>query len=399
MNYNIPNLIIIWGNDDYNTLGLHRQLANHGLRLFFLICGGKKNIASKSKYCVSFHIANSIDDGLVYLYNNFKEETFKPIIINSYDLIAEAIDKNYDKLSKRYIVSGCSKSGLLTRISDKVEMSNLASNVGFDTPLSKPFKWGDSIEDIKYPCVIKPTKYTPGRVKEFKLKICKCKDDLEKTIKLIRHDTNFIVQQYIPKDKDILIYGCRTFNGEIYLAGTFYKDRWSDGGDGSHGYIVPDIPDCVKPKSINSFLSEIDYHGLFSFEYGLYDGKAYFYEINLRNDGTSHYFFQGGANLPLLWVLSCSHLEHPQNIEKVKGSHEFIDDVFDFVNIFHGNVSLKKWKSQKKQADIFMYFDKDDIEPYKVLKSRRIISILSNWIKSKFRLRIVYILDKIHNIR
>ena len=70
MNYNIPNLIIIWGNDDYNTLGLHRQLANHGLRLFFLICGGKKNIASKSKYCVSFHIANSIDDGLVYLYNN-----------------------------------------------------------------------------------------------------------------------------------------------------------------------------------------------------------------------------------------------------------------------------------------------------------------------------------------
>lgn len=68
----------------------------------------------------------------------------------------------------------------------------------------------------------------------------------------------------------------------MVLAGTYYKDRWSDDGGASHGYIVPDIPEYTNPKGIESFLREIDYYGLFSVEYGLYKGVAYFYEFNLR---------------------------------------------------------------------------------------------------------------------
>ena len=54
----------------------------------------------------------------------------------------------------------------------------------------------------------------------------------------------------------------------MVLAGTYYKDRWSDDGGASHGYIVPDIPEYTNPKGIESFLREIDYYGLFSVEYG-----------------------------------------------------------------------------------------------------------------------------------
>ena len=49
----LKNKIIIWGADDFNTLGLLREYGEPGVDVFFLIKGARA-YASQSKYCIVF---------------------------------------------------------------------------------------------------------------------------------------------------------------------------------------------------------------------------------------------------------------------------------------------------------------------------------------------------------
>lgn len=86
---------------------------------------------------------------------------------------------------------------------------------------------------------------------------------------------------------------------KICIAGALIRDRFCGTGESSHGLITPQLPSCVNVNHIEEYLERIDYYGLFSFEYGMNNNQAYFFEVNLRNDGTSHFFYQAGANIPL----------------------------------------------------------------------------------------------------
>lgn len=105
-------------------------------------------------------------------------------------------------------------------------------------------------------------------------------------MRFVRHESVFILQQYIQKEKDLLVYGGRMHCGEAIIAGAMIRDRYADSGSSSHGYITCDVPECADIGKISEFLEKIDYYGLFSFEYGMIGNKAYFFEVNLRNDGT-----------------------------------------------------------------------------------------------------------------
>ena len=75
--------------------------------------------------------------------------------------------------------------------------------------------------------------------------------------------------------------------------------------------------------------------------------------------------------------------------------HWFIDEVFDIENVFHiGGISYKKWKSDFKEATVFKYFSSDDIQPYKWVKSHRIRQMLQDFILKRFRVYVVFVLDK-----
>ena len=47
----VKNKVIVFGRDNYNTLGLARQLGNENLDLMFLMPGGINHCATESKYC------------------------------------------------------------------------------------------------------------------------------------------------------------------------------------------------------------------------------------------------------------------------------------------------------------------------------------------------------------
>lgn len=390
----IKHMVIIWGADDFNTLGLLRQLSRPEVELFFLI-RGKPSYASMSKYCRNSHQVDSLDDGKKYLLQNFSSEEYKPIIIASSDGIITYIDQHRYELEPYFILPGTIQSGLIGKYIDKNNMGELANQHGFLCPKSQFIKWDSDISNIEYPCIIKPSHEQPGFYNEFKFKLCRNPRELKNVLCNVRKNSEFILQQYIEKELDLLVYGARLRNGKTILAGAFIRDRWADSGSSSHGYLTDKIPLSANVEGINSFLSSIDYYGPFSFEYGLIGDKAYFFEVNLRNDGTSHYFYQAGANIPLAYVYSCIGIDYSIVPTSVKATPQYyIDELFDVENVLHRRLSYKQYKKDKQKATIFKYFDVNDIEPWQYVKKRRFKIIVKDIILKKYRLYIVRILER-----
>lgn len=388
------NKIIIWSRDNYNSLGLLRQLSGEGREIFFLMWGKKTGCASSSVFFGAHTNVSSIEDGYKYLLSHFREETLKPVIITPSDEIIEFIDQHRTELLPYFILPGTKTSGILTKIQNKNKMSKLAKELGFLVPASRVCKWDSDISDVQFPCIIKPSQMTNGHINEFKFLICDNKKQLNNTLKYVRHESEFILQQYIPKESVALVYGARMNDGEVKTAGVLIKDRFLACGDGSHGMLKISYPNGIDEELIRKFLVKIDYYGLFSFEYGICNNKAYFFEVNLRNDGTSHYFYQAGANIPLAWYYSMIDKDYSKVNTKITKDAWFIDEIYDITNVWNGTITKKQWTKEKQIASVFKYYDINDINPWIKTKSHRLKDILRDIIIKKFRLYIVWIMRK-----
>ena len=115
----------------------------------------------------------------------------------------------------------------------------------------------------------------------------------------------------------------------------------------------------------------------------------------MRNDGTSHYFLQSGANIPLAYVKSVAGEDYSHIPTSVAGKHYFIDELFDIGCVIHRQISYDDWKMDKEKATVFKYYDKEDLEPWKRMKKKRWGTLVKNMLVKKFRIQIVYVLDKL----
>jgi len=361
----IRNKVIIWGKDGYNVLGLLRQLHAYA-EVYFLMVGGSRFCAVKSKYCKNLVKTSNFDEGLKWLMESFSNEEHKPFIITTGDLAAEYVDQHYDVLSKWFFITGTSQQGLLTKVDDKAYMNNIAVECGFKIPQSIVCNKHTDISRVQYPCILKPLNKHSGHESPFKTKICNDKTELQDVINKIEEGATLLLQEFVPKKADALVYGCRTFGGKVILAGMMVKTRWDgvDSGDGSYGYFLSELPSTVTSESIVAFLEKIDYHGLFSVEYGLTDDVAYFYEFNLRNDGTSNYFSQAGCNVPLIWILDTIGCDYSDLSQKVGDKHIFIAEDDDYNNVKKGVITKEQYKKDLASATVFRRYDPDDMKPY-----------------------------------
>ena len=390
----VENKIIVWSIDDFNTLGLMRELGNAELDMLFLI-KGHAGLAASSKYCKEYIETDSIEDGYNYILKNYKDQAFKPIIILAGDDVVTYVDQHREALENHFILPLTTQKGHIEKYIDKNTMTALADEIGMLCPKSVFITKEADIKGVQYPCIIKPSHQKPGHYNEFKFKICKNAKALKRTLRFVRPDSEFILQEYIQKENDLLVYGGRMWDGKTVIAGAFVRDRLTDGGSSSHGYFIPELPCGAEASQIAEFLERIDYHGLFSVEYGLLDNKAYFFEVNLRNDGTSHYFYQAGANIPLAYVYSAAGLDYSHIPTKVVGKKWYIDEIYDVENVLTCKISRKQWKREIKEAVLLKYYDKDDMAPYEYAKKGKTKQIIQDIILKRFRLYIVFVLDKI----
>lgn len=380
--------VVIWGDDHHNALGLLRMLSGHGFEILFLIHRFKKNIATASKHCEKYVIVSSIEDGLEYLYNNYTDKINKAALLFTADRYAEVANENLAKLKDYFFVAGPSKEAFLKQIDDKFYMGELAKKCGLNIPesiLLPPLE--DSLVK-SYPIVIKPCS---PKNKDFKIKIVKNRRELKKIYSNLIPSKRYILQQFIEKEADGLIYGCRTQQGETYLSGICIRNRWSDDGCGSFGYITDNIPKSINTKGIVLFLDTIDFKGLFSVEFALTKDNSYFYEFNLRNDGTAVLFYQSGSNIALAYVNSCFGIMEKVPTKSV-GKKYLINEFWDEFNVKDGIITKKQWKEDFDKSTIFFYYDPDDMNPYNIQKSntlkRKIKRFIAKTYINKVRLNL-----------
>lgn len=359
----LKNIVIIWGKDGSNPLGLLRQIHDYA-EVIFLLLGRDMNCATRSRFCKKVHKTQSLEQGLEWLLSNFSTVEYKPFILTTGDMVAEYVDNYKDLLEPLFHITGTKEKGLLTTVLDKNVMCKLASRMGFDVPVSVQFKWNSDISEINYPCLLKPDKNHINHKKDFKTKICYSKADLQETLKSVSRDSVFVLQEYIQKDSDSLIYGCRTSSGKTIVAGMLIKKRWDEKGDGSYGFLTGEIPEFIKLDLIENFLAEVGYTGLFSVEYALKGDTAYFMEFNLRNDGTSHYFYQAGVNIPMIWILDTLGKDYSELKQRVQGKEVFMSITDDYINVKNGVLSKLEWENERKKATIFRYKDRSDMAPH-----------------------------------
>ena len=388
----IPNRVIIWSSDNYNSLAMLRQVAQGEIKIDFLV-HGKSSYTTKSKYIQRVIEKPSIEEAYIYLMSSYIDERVKPIILTSGDNIIAFIDDHRNEMSQYFIIPGTTE-GLVRKYNDKFEMSCLANRIGIMVPESHCIQWNSPIDDVPIPCILKPSHQKKGKRNEFKFKICKDRKSLAKTMKYVDHESVFIAQQLVKKEKDLLVYGARMWDGKVVLAGSLETDRFAVGQGSSFGKVLPTIPKCIDPSKIEAFLEQIDYHGLFSFEYGLMNGKAYFFEVNMRNDGTSSFFFQAGANIPLAYVYSSAGKDYSSINTRVESEHYYMDELFDYANVIQHNVSRTTWKKERNEATVFKFFDPSDKEPYLAVKCSAKKRIIIDIIISHCRLYVVWLCRK-----
>lgn len=309
------SIVIVLGTDHYNTLWLIRSLGIIGIKPFVIVFSCfNKSFVVKSKYCSDFVILDNKNSIISYLLNRKVLE--KNVILTSSDDLTILLDENYDKLRDKYIYQNCNqKQGNLSFWMNKREMLVKADECGLSIPKSYSFFLDEDsdLSQVEFPCLIKPKLSAEASKDNFR--ICSNLQDLKVAIDDIKMTcSNILVQEYIDCEYEYLIYGVSTIDGEICLPGGVKKIHTCNSinnlGMMSYGCLSTDIPkQLVDYNKIKKFIRAIGYKGLFSVEFMISRDKAYFLEINLRNDGTCYMTTQAGVNMPSIWVYSCLNLD------------------------------------------------------------------------------------------
>ena len=387
--------IVIWGADNYNTLGVLRSLSVADLDILLLINGSKQGVATASKYCTKYFAAHSIGEAVKYMVENYPEQNNpedRAVLIPGGDGASLGAAENYGLLVKRFHLMTTADPRTLINVTDKLVMGQVAEEAGLLTPKTQVYSIEDCEVEVPFPIILKPL-HSTGRV-EFKTKQLNDIKELESFKKYLNPNNRYLLQQYIKKEFDVVIYGCRLPDGALVLAGHHTLERWSDDGGGSYGHLSPEIPGYIDVNALTRFFEIIDYKGEFSAEYGYVDGKAYFYEVNLRNDGFCHLSFQAGANLPLLWVQACLGMPltaSPKMTKSVVG----INEVYDVINVWRRNISWIRYKKDLREAEAFHFYDAEDKKPYKNMHKRMYWEIPFRAILKSYRPLIVKVINKL----
>lgn len=369
----IPNKVIVIGGNHHNALGIIRSLGQNGVNVYLIVTEKKKSFITKSKYVSQYWNTTENEEEIIkILIDNFNDEREEPIIVPSSDKAANIIDKNFNLLSKKYILPNCgNKEGYISYLMNKEVMCKIASSLGLRTPKTWVIDLNEEddilLQDIIYPCIMKPLRSVDGHRQD--IIICEDYNDTKVTINKFRsmgyHEV--LIQQFIKKEKEVGIVGCVTLNSkEIIIPGIIKKLREFplNSGSSSFAKVDFDIDKYLDVGKIKKFLYKIQYYGIFDMEFLYSNKKLYFIEINFRNGGNSYALTKAGANVVYLWCLDAAGYNISNKTKKIEESLYFMMDTRDFRHVINGDLNLFKWILDFFRTKAFLVFNIKDIKPF-----------------------------------
>ena len=366
--------IVIIGGDHYNTYGIVRSLGEEGIKSDVLIlnCKSGDSFVLRSRYVGEGHGCVSSEDALSLLERYQSKDS---ILICCSDEAEELIIRNFDRLSDGFILPVSGDPNETRRLMNKKAIGTLAHECGLTIPKTWVVNNRIIPENVEYPCLTKPLESTMGRKSD--IVVCHNRDELAAIIEDPKRCSDFIVQQYIPFEKEISILGAVLHGGEVKLSGCIDKLRTCMIGTSSFAVMVENslIGDCVEKLKV--LMSRSGYRGLFSAEFLKKGDEIFFLEVNFRNDGNTYVATASGNNLPFQYVSSIIEGRSEGSTVSPRYPCYFMLDIEDYLARRRNKVSLLQWMRDVRMADCFLVYNRDDIKPF-VKKS-------CNTLKSLFR--------------
>lgn len=355
--------VIIFGNDHTNSIGLIHSMGIAGYESIGLLFGLNTGFVKSSKF-TQLIITSADAQGCIekLLATNLGVDK-KLVIIAGCDTAALTLEKNADRLKDRFLFEH-STNYSLEYLFKKEYQVQLASEAGFNVPTTWNLKDTKEIpEDVCFPCLIKPLVSCEGAKAD--IRVCRDMDQLKKNLNSLKFTKEVLLQQYIERDHEISILGCGLSDGSCLIPAVENKLTLYPKYVGleclANMQKLTD-PDII--SSIKNLVRTAGYVGLFSVEmmHCKTDGKFYFTEINLRNDGAEAFVTKYGANLPL------NHVEDMTNSPLTPQEQEhpgyYIWEMHHFLSLLHREISVMDWLKEIRKSNGFLCYLKQDPKPF-----------------------------------
>lgn len=355
--------VIIFGNDHTNSVGVIQSLGKAGFKSIGLLYGSKTDLVISSNYTSNIITAKDPQSCIEKLLSTDFGEDSKIPIIATCDMAALTLEQNIERLKDQFIFEYSSKYQL-NYLVKKENQVRLAAEVGFNVPKSWNLKDSKVIpDDVCFPCIIKPLVSCEGAKSD--IRVCHTMDELNENLNSLHFTHNILLQQYIERDYEISILGCGLTSEKCLVPAVENKLTLYPKYVGLEclANVQPLMDDSIK-SNIERLITSIGYVGLFSVEmmHSKTDGKFYFTEINLRNDGAESFITKYGANLPL------NHIEDllglPLTEQKEFHPGFYIWEMHHLASVTCGDISLLTWLKEICKSNGFLVSHKGDMKPF-----------------------------------
>lgn len=370
-NINTNKIVVILGNDHTNTLGLVQSMGPVGFQTFVYAWGVRTGIVKSSKYLTRFTGLKDVEACIQAIVEDFKgcQTNYRIPILCSCDGAALAVEKYSEILSQRFVFEHCYGDYSISSLCEKDLQVRLAAKAGFNTPHSYELGQNyflDKKSLFSPPYIYKALKSVEGDKGD--LTICQSFEELQKKVdKTLKKTPRVLIQQYIERDYEISILGCSLSDGTCLIPALENKLTLYPKNVGLECLAyVEALKNAEIIKCINNLLSEIKYIGLFSVEmmHCKNDGKFYFTEINLRNDGANSFILKYGINLPAFHVQDITGITIDNKESTCKTPGFYIWEMHHFYSLLKKELSFKDWYSEIKKSKGGLVFSFKDLKPF-----------------------------------
>lgn len=385
---------IIFGAGNYNSLGVLHCMARAGVKVFLLLVGDSRDCSSGNILLYSsfadrrcLHTASSEQEAVDWLISNagrFKKGT---VIYPTGDTAEKELDERFSQLSPYFIFPGCGEEGTTTKLMDKKIQMTIAAECGLPI-IESQYTESDTfdIARVTYPCFVKPLDSTRGSKGD--MRVCETPEQLLEAIANRKTTKSYIVQQYIRNEADLLFLGVAYPDGSVQLPALVRKPGVSPTGEYSYAEIITEVNSYLPEKpQVEAFVRRLGYQGPFSIEFGHEKGRNYFFEINLRNDGTVQYPLNAGVNIPYAYYLAVTGNGFEDFSAVALTSYDMIDETRDLRRVLSREITLLQWFRLMRKAGSYRYYSKGDTSLILPLARMAIAAITGKLVRLLFSRR------------
>lgn len=358
--------VIILGNDHTNSVGLVQSFGVKGVYVIAVLWGNCTGFVKSSKYTKEIYSSSTPESCVELIAQLFNNSTDTFVIIPACDHAAVCLEKYRNKLNSNILFEYTSGTHSIRELENKNLQVEIAAASGFDVPQS----WyiedvGKIPSNISYPCLIKPLASFEGSKAD--LIVCNNYDELHEKLSLVLSRTpKVLLQQYIVKDMEYTTIGCSLKDGRTYIPFIIEKlDIWPKNVGLESVVRVIDLEEDIR-KNIQNYMKKIGYVGVFSVELmrSKIDGKKYFTEANLRNDGDNGFVLKAGCNVPFVHYTDMIGAVAEDELKKTCRKETFIWEMHHFMSVMTRSISIAQWIKDLRQSKGFLTYLKGDTKPF-----------------------------------